>query len=231
MKALSSLLLTGLAHGEDLKASPVFAKHAEHKKIVKRLIAAVFIAAAAFAAGQPLTLKSAWLDQSVSEHFSQKYGCPVRFKNVSLSPRSGIRFGSLAVRSKESRLLISATSGTVTLKRWSVRKDLLFEAEMHLENVAFEKEFYKNSPYFNKTFGHFMHKPLVVYDLTVNVLQDERFTRLQVTRCASKDVKVDGHLLLDKSRVVQDKLLVSFSPFMMVRAILPKDRADTHRWQ
>lgn len=226
MKALSSLLLTGLAHGEALKTAPASVTQLGNKKIVKRILLAFLLAAAAFAGGRSLSLEGAWLDESVSKHFSKQYSCPVVFKNVKIAWFSDLSFGSLAIRSKENGLLISATSGKVRLNKLSVWKGLLFTADMHLENVAFEKEFYKNSPYFNKAFGHFMHKPLIVYDLTVNVTQDERYARIQVTRCASKDVRVEGHMVLDRAKVVQDKILVAFSPFMMVRAILPKDRAD-----
>ena len=226
MKALSSLLLTGLAHGEDLKTAPASVKQLCNKKIVKRAVFVLLIAAAAFAGGRSLSIEGAWLDQGFSGHFSKKYSCPIRFKDVKIVRWSEISFGSLMIHSQENKLLVSATSGEVRLNKLRVRKDLVFQADMRLANVAFEKEFYKNSPYFNKPFGHFMHKPLIVYDLTVNVTQDERFTRIQVTRCASKDVRVEGHMVLNSAKVVQDKILVAFSPFMMVRAIMPKDRAD-----
>ena len=215
MKTLSSFLLTGLAHEGDLKTAPASVKHLGNKKIVKRAMLALFVAAAAFAAGRSLLLEGEWLDQSFSEHFSKKYACPVQFKNVKIARWSDVTFGSMAIRSEENVLLISATSGTVRLKKLSFRKDLLFEADLQLANVAFEKEYYQNSPYFNKTFGYFMHKPLLVKDLTVNVAQDESHTRIRVVRCASKDVSVDGHMVLENARVVQDKLFVNFSTFTL----------------
>ncbi|MGH7197425.1 MAG: hypothetical protein ACREH5_01625 [Candidatus Omnitrophota bacterium] len=228
MKALSSLLLTGLVHEGDIKFVPPSLPHLGSKRLLKRVGLPALLLAALLAASGRVSLEGKWLDQSFSEHFSAKYGCPVHFKDVKITGWFDISLRSLAIRSREGKLLISATSGTVDLKKFGVRKDLLFEADLRLANVAFEKEYYKNSPYFNKTFGYFMHKPLIVKDLTVNVAQDERHTRIRIVRCASKDVSVDGHMILENARVVQDKLLVTFSPFMMVRAVLPKDRADLH---
>jgi len=227
MKSLASLIMTGLPREDALKLSPHFG-YLRYKSLAKPLwLPAAVLALASFivlVASYPLSLSGPWLDESLSGMFSEKYHCPIHLKNVKLS-WSDVSFESIKISSKENKLLISATPGKVEFRKFSVRKGLLFEIDLHLGNMAFEKEFYKNSDSFNKFFGQLMHNSLIVKDLKVNIVQDEYYTRIKILRCASKDVSVTGGMTLDNTRVLKDDLLVTLSPLMMLRAVLPKDRA------
>lgn len=229
MKSLASLIMMGLPREDALKLTPHFG-YLRYKSLAKLLcppvVALALVSSFILLMSFPLSLQGRWLDETLSEMFSEKYHCPIHFKNVKLS-WSDISFESIKISSKENKLLISATPGKVEFRKFSVRKGSLFEINLCLENMTFEKEFYKNSASFNRLFGHLMHKPLIVKDLKVNIVQDEHYyTHVAILRCASKDMTVTGGMILDKTRVIKDNLLVKLSPLMILRAILPKDRTS-----
>jgi len=165
------------------------------------------------------TLRGPWLDRSVSEILSEKYGADVKVRNVHFSRWSDIHFESIRVDSLEGQPLIRSTRGRLSLKNIALWKKMVFETEIRLQGIEFMKDYYQRFPKL-KTWGFLVKKPIQVEELRLRVVQDRAHTLVGVLECESKDVRVNGGLLLDKFGGVKDLLRISVSPWLMVRSLV-----------
>lgn len=161
-------------------------------------------------------LRGAWLDQSVSEILSEKYGAHVQVKNVHFNRWSDIRFESIRVDSLEGQPLIQSSRGRLSLKNIALWKKMIFETEIRLEGIEFMKDYYRQFPNF-KTWGFLFKKPIQVEELHLRVVQSKTQTLVGVVGCESQDVRINGELLFNKFGDAKDLLRISISPWLMVK--------------
>ena len=164
------------------------------------------------------SLHGPWLDQAFSEVLTERYGKAVTAQNVRLVCWSDIRFSRLEVSSPEGRLLLRASHGSIRLENPRFWETKMFETRIQLHRVVFFREYYKNSAHF-KPWGRLLHKPIHLRELVLKVVQSEKTTWLKIVKSDSNDVRVDGGLFVNPEGRVHDGLHVSFSPWMMLRAI------------
>lgn len=165
------------------------------------------------------TLRGPWLDGSVSEVLSERYGAHVRVRNVRFSRWSDIHFESIRVDSLEGRPLLRSSQGRLSLKNIALWKKMVFETEVRLQKIEFMKDYYQRFPNF-KTWSFLVQKPIRVEELRLRVVQDRVQTVVGVLECASRDIRVDGGLTLNKFGGVKDLLHISVTPWLMVRSLV-----------
>ena len=164
-------------------------------------------------------LRGHWLDRSISEVLSERYGAHVEVRNVRFSRWSDIHFESIRVDSLEGQPLIRSSRGRLSLKNMALWKKMVFETEIRLQGIEFMKDYYQRFPNF-KTWGFLVKKPIQVEELRLRVVQDRAQTSVGVLECESRDIRVNGGLMLDKFGGVKDLLRISVSPWLMVRSLL-----------
>ena len=161
-----------------------------------------------------------WLDKLVSEAVSKSYGTDILVKNIRLLSFKSVSFDSVTMRSKTSdKLLVSAGKGLYQLNMVHLTNKFFIQGDLTLENVAFAKEYYKKSPYVLRPFRYLMKKPILVKDMKVNILLGVHETILRISECHSQDITIYGRLTLGERRVIEDKLLVSYSPLLLLKNI------------
>jgi hypothetical protein len=73
--------------------------------------------------------------------------------------------------------------------------------------------------YMLRPFRYLMKKPIRIKDMKANILLGAHDTVIQVSECHSKDITVHGRLTLRQQQVVEDKLLISYSPLLLIKNI------------
>ncbi len=215
---LTDLLLTGILKISGQKFLP------QRKRLYTLLLGfAIFLPLSGFVllwvATYPNPVRGAWVDQAVSRILTQRYGEEVQVKNCSVVRWFSLSFTDLVVRSKDHKPLIEAQKGRIQLKKIRPRKfRLRLETEILLENASFHKDYYKNFPEL-KWFLPLMQKPIHMDSLTLTVKQDPRKTWLDITHCRSRDILLEGSILVENAKILKQNLTISFSPLMMFHSI------------
>ena len=238
MKNAASLIMIGVVHEGDFRIALPRIHYPSLKSLLKLvMLGTIFIASFHFTSQvypmvnqlgrEMMPLRGAWLDEAVSDRLSIRYDCPIAIRRVQIVALNKIRFDALFIGTKDYKLLVSSKAGSATLRNIGYQKGQLFEVDLDLKNVSFTKEYYKNSPIFQKNIAAstFMHKPLQVAHMKLNIKQGDHRTSIKINESKSKDIDIAGTMELKGSKVVQDKITVSFSPMMILRALLPKDQA------
>ncbi len=167
----------------------------------------------------PTLLRGDWADQALSEVLSERYGRAVTVKNAWLEGWSDIYFDSLQVRTANGEMLIESSKGSFRLKNFSFFKKMPIETQLQLNHVIFYHEYYKDSATF-KPWNQVLRKPFEVDELVLGIVQNEDKTQVKILKSASKEVILDGGISVDSTGHWHDGLRVSFSPWMMLRALL-----------
>lgn len=161
-----------------------------------------------------------WVDRALSDVLTEKYGCSVTVKNVRLPRWRDIYFSSLDVRAQTGNMLIRSTRGSLHLKNFDLFGKAPMETELNLYHVIFFHEYYKNSPAF-KRWKRALKKPVEVEELLLRVVQSEEKTWVQILKSRSKDVFLDGEILIDASGHLHDEIHARYSPWMMFTSLFP----------
>lgn len=164
------------------------------------------------------SLKGEWVDVAFSDVLSERYGCQVTVKNVHFDNWSLIRFESLRVCSFEGKPLIYGSAGSFQLWRAELWKMMIFETEVQLKNVRFTKEYYKDNPALKK-WSSWMKRPIAMEKLDLRVIQCPNRTLLGIIRCESKDIALEGGLLIDSTGKIENKIRAYISPWTLVRSL------------
>ena len=165
------------------------------------------------------SLRGGWVDEAFSQVLTEKYGSPIRVQNVYFEQWRLIRFGTIRIDSRDGIEMVNASGGLLYLRSFSFLKDSCAETYIQLHDIAFTREYYKNSAAAG-AWGHLMHKPIHVDLLRLRVVQDRSGMQVYVTDCRSEEVKIDGSIRLDKAGVRKDNLQVSISTWAALRAIV-----------
>jgi len=156
-----------------------------------------------------------WVDQTVGQILSKKYGDTVIVKNVKIVHWHDIHFQAMKVYSKDNQLLASAVTGRIYLKKLSLKKSTNFETEIDLSGVLLSKRYIENSKGI-KPWIYLMRKPVQVKDLQINIVQGNGITTVHILKCHSDNIVFSGGMVLNEKGILKDNVLVSFSPFKML---------------
>lgn len=159
-----------------------------------------------------------WADQAFSEVMSQKAGAPVRIEGVRFLSWGHVRFGHTEIRNAEGRLLVSAASGKIILRRLSIRKDGFFETEIYIRGAEFTREFYRNA-HRGKFWTRFMRRPLKIESLKAQILQNDANTSVRILECRSADVGLGGEMIIESSGAIKDCLRTSMTPRQFISTV------------
>ena len=165
------------------------------------------------------SLHGPWVDQAFSEVLSKHYGQPVTVRDVRIAQWSDIYFSSLKINSLRGEPWVSSSYGSLRLKDFKLFGAQLFETEICLHQAMFYREYYKNSATF-KPWNQILHKPICVEELTLKVMQSDKRTLLKILECHSQDVILEGALLINQTGKVHDAIRITFSPWMIMRALV-----------
>jgi hypothetical protein len=196
------------------------AAHALHQKALCAVVFGCFLLCApTWLAQIPSHLKGPWADQALSEVLSERYGANVTVHNVRFQGWRHVYFDAIRVESKQGRPLVRASKGSLHLRDMDLWKKMAFETEVHLEGLAFMKDYYKNTRS-AQGWGKMMHRPLEVDELRLRVVQDKTQTVVAVTDCRSNGIKIDGGLRLNKNGGREDHLRISVSAWQAIRSMV-----------
>ena len=165
------------------------------------------------------SLRGAWVDQAFSTVLTEKYGSPVQVRDVYFERWYLVHFGAIRIDSNSGTELISASGGTLYLSSLSFFKDGINETYLQLNDIAFTKEYYKDSAAAG-AWGHLMRRPIHVDQLCLRVVQDRSGMQVTVTDCRSEEVKIDGSIKLDQAGVRKNDLQISISTWAALRSIV-----------
>lgn len=161
-------------------------------------------------------IRGQWVDRAVSESLSKKYGHPVVVQNAMLIKWSALYADDVRIFSPTGELLISAGPSRLSLRKMSLKKDMLFSTEIVLQAVEFHRAYYKDQSQF-KPWSEWIKKPIRAKRLKLGVVQTDHFTGLSVMDCESDDVKISGYIVAQEGRIVHDRLSVQASTLKMLR--------------
>ena len=132
-----------------------------------------------------------WADAALSDVLSHKYGSPVSVRNVHFERWCSLRFGALAVDSREGKPLVRASGGALRLNRLDLSPKGTSETEIRFENIFFTKDYYGSSQAVGN-WKYLMRKPIHVQELCFLVKQSRSSTTVTVRDCRSEGVRIAG---------------------------------------
>ena len=189
------------------------------KAMLGLVFAALLMASPYFVNSWLSSLHGPWVDQAFSEVLSKHYGQPVSVRDVRIAQWSDIYFSSLKINSFRGKQWVSSSHGSLRLKDFNLFGARLFETEICLHQAMFYHEYYKNSATF-KPWNQILHKPICIEELVLKVTQSNEHTLLKILGCRSQDVMLEGALLVGQTGKVRDGIRVTFSPWMIMRALI-----------
>lgn len=167
----------------------------------------------------PFRLEGEWVDQALSDTLSEKLGCKVRLQDARFPNWKEVTFGLLEIRNTEGKLLMSADSGAVRLRRLAIRKDGFCETEINLEGARLTREYYgKVEPV--RFWSRFLRKTLSLKRFEALILQNDEYTAVQVLDCRSDDVKLEGGVVFERSGAIHDSLRTSMGFWRYLTAVV-----------
>ncbi len=164
------------------------------------------------------SLRGDWADAALSDVLSEKYGSPVRVRDVHFERWYALRFSALAIDSKEGRPLVRASGGTMRLRHLDLSKYGTSETELRFEDIFFTKDYYASSRA-KGTWGFLLQKPIHINALCFLVRQNRSGMKVVVTDCRSEGIQIKGGVEVGRSGTFRDTLQVSVSPWTALRSM------------
>ncbi len=160
-------------------------------------------------------LRGEWVDQTVGQILSEKYGDKVVVKDTEIVSWRDIRCQTVKIYAKDSMLLVSANSGRIVLKNPSLSINHDFITEIELSGVSLSKRYFENTKGI-KPWIHLMRRPIHMKNLLLSISQGNKSTTVRVLKCKSNDIILSGSMIFNDKGVLKDDLFVSMSPLKML---------------